>query len=104
MCRGGFQILEEGELSRYLGEGESVPEALARLSEKKFIELRYAEEGTYCVRTMPEGRSYAERIRREERERRGMRRALFTSAFWGGASGGAAVAFLAFLIGRIFGV
>ena len=100
---GGFVILEEGELGRALKEGSDVEKELAFLEEKKYIELRYAEDGTYCVRTMPAGRCYAERSQSERREKARGRREALLSSFFGGLAGGALGALFAFLLGVIFG-
>ncbi len=98
---GGFIILEERELLRAFPGGEGdVGKTLAYLADKKLIELRYAEDGTYCVRTMPAGRSYAERTEREKREREKSRRDLLLWSFCGSFLGGALVA----LIGTLLGV
>lgn len=97
---GGFVILEESELKRALKEGEDVSRGVAYLEEKKLIELRYAEDGTYCVRTMPAGRSYAERTAYERRERVRTRRETLFFAFLGSFAGG----LLAALCGLFAGV
>lgn len=97
-CRGGgFKIIEEDELARVVAK-EDVPKTLAYLEQKRLIELRYADEGTYCVRTMPEGRSYLERCKRETAERRRGRRELFLYSFFGAAAGGFAAALVAGLV------
>ncbi len=94
-CRGGgFKIIEEDDLARVVPQ-EEVQKTLAYLEQKRLIELRYAEEGTYCVRTMPEGRSYLERVKRETAERDRSRRAIFWGAFFGAAAGGFAAALIA---------
>lgn len=88
-CRGGeFVILEEAELSRALPYGEDVGKILSYLEEKRLIEVRYAEGGTYCVRTMPAGRSYTEYSAREQSERTKSKRGLFLWAFSGSLAGG----------------
>lgn len=97
---GGFKIIEERELLRLLpAETENVGRILSFLEEKRFIELRYAEEGTYCVRTMPAGRSYAERTAYEKTERGRSRRETLLCAALGAMLGGAAVSLIALLVG-----
>lgn len=102
---GGFKIVEEQELARSVPmEAGDVGRLLSYLAEKDFIEIRYAEAGTYCVRTMPAGRSYAERSAYEKAERaRGRRDTLLYSAF-GAFIGGVLVSLLALLIGLFFRV
>ncbi len=94
---GGFVILEEEELRRAMPRGADVAKSLSCLEERRFIELRYAEDGTYCVRTMPAGRSYAERSEAENSERRRARRETFRYAFWGSFAGGSLGAVLLLL-------
>ncbi len=103
-CEGdGFKIIEEEELGRVLPEGNSgVARTLAYLEEKRLIELRYAEEGTYCVRTMPAGRSYSERMARERAERRKLRTQTLLFAALGAFLGGFVAAALALLAGWFF--
>ncbi len=97
-CRGGgFKIIEEDDLARIVPK-EDVGKTLSLLEEKRLIELRYADEGTYCVRTMPEGRSYLERVRRENAERERGRRDTVLGAFFGALAGGFAAALLVGLV------
>lgn len=98
---GGFKILEEEDLARLLPAGTDTEATLLRLAEEHLIELRYAEGGTYCVRTMPEGRDYAERRLREQTERRILSRAALSSAFWGAFAGGLLAALLTGLVGLL---
>ena len=101
---GGFKIVEEQELARAFPDGGDVARTLAYLEEKRLIELRYADEGTYCVRTMPAGRSYAERSLREKEEQEKSRREGFFVSFFGAFLGGAAAALLILLVELIFRV
>lgn len=101
-CRGGgFKIVEEDDLARRIPR-EEVKRTLAYLEERRLIELRYAEEGTYCVRTMPAGRSYLERAKQEKTERLKDRREVFFAALAGAFSGGAAAALIALLAALAF--
>lgn len=96
-CRGGgFKIVEEEDFVRAVPK-EAIPRTLSLLEENHFIELRYAEEGTYCVRTMPEGIRYLELSKREQAERERTRRDVFLGAFFGSAAGSAAVILLELL-------
>ncbi len=92
---GGFKIIEQEELARALPGGEDdVGKTLSFLAENNFIELRYAEEGTYCVRPMPAGRTFLERSQREKREREQSRRDVLFHAAIGAFLGGFAAALL----------
>ena len=69
------------------------------LQDNRYVDVRYAEEGVYCVRPLSEGKIYFERVR-EEREAKRLRRldtALFSAlgAFLGGFLGALAVFFIA---------
>ena len=96
---GGFKILEEKELARVLpAGGEDVAKTLSFLAENHYIELRYAEEGTYCVRPMPAGRLFSEYEEREKREREKRRADVFRFAAIGAFLGGFAAALLHILV------
>ena len=102
---GGFKIIEQEELSRMIPEGtEDVEKTLAYLEEKRLIELRYAEAGTYCVRPMPAGRTFAERAEREKREKEKSRSDVLRYAALGAFFGGFAATVLFGLLLLIFRV
>lgn len=96
---GGFRIVEEDELISYFtgkngAGGEDVRAMLEYLRTGGFVDLQYAEEGVYCVRTLPEARRYEEDVRESRRaETRSRRTGLLFSAVGGflGALLGAAV-------------
>lgn len=91
--KGSFKIVEESELLECFPktmqvDGESLKAMLAYLQEHGYLEIGYAEEGEYCVRPMPEGRLYFERIKSEKRERIIRRIEAFLLALFGGLAGG----------------
>ncbi len=100
---GGYKIAEEGELLAAFPEGERPDGAelrrlLGYLCEHAFIDMRYAEEGMYCVCPLPDGRLYFEQERSEQaRARRSRREGLLFSAL-GGLAGGLFGGFLAALL------
>ncbi len=104
LCEGGgFKIIESAELCRMLPVEETeLSRRMAYLAEKRLIELRYAEEGMYCVRTLPAGRVYAEAAAREARESLKNRRTLFfgaaLGAFLGGSLAGIVVSLITLLV------
>ena len=83
-----FCMVEEKELLFAGEDGESVKGMLGFLEDRGYLQLRYAEEGEYCVRILPEGRLYFERAAAENQEekRRSVRQAL--CAFFGALGGG----------------
>lgn len=103
---GGFKIAEEGELLSCLSAGatkEDVKNALRTLEERRYIEIKYAEEGVYCLCPLPEGRLYFQTLKEQRRE--GVRRradVLFLSMFGGffGALLGALLVWLIFFLAR----
>ncbi len=103
---GGFKIADEGELLSCLSAGatkEDVKSALSRLEERRYIEIRYAEEGVYCLRPLPEGKLYFQTLKEQRRE--GVRRradVLLLSMFGGffGALLGALLVWLIFFLAR----
>lgn len=97
---GGFKIAEEGELLSCFSEEisqEQLKQMLSYLAERRYIDVKYAEEGVYCLCPLPEGRLYFETLKEKRRE--GARRradAVLTSALGGflGALVGSLVAFV----------
>lgn len=100
---GGFKIIDEEELARTLpAGGEDVGKTISFLAENRYIELRYAEAGTYCVRPMPAGRTFLERAEREKRERERSRKDVLLYSALGAFLGGFAAAVLMGLLMLIF--
>ena len=105
LCEGtSWRILDESELSERLphGRAEDIAAVLGRLEARRFIEMRYAEGGTYCIRSLPAGRAYAVRAREEALIAAARERRLFFTAFSGGAAGGVLGALLAFLFSLLW--
>ena len=101
--KGSFKIVEESELLACFPEamqidGDGLRAMLDYLEEHKYIEIGYAQEGEYCVRPMPEGRLYFERVKSEKRERLVRRIEAFVLALCGGFAGGFLGAFIALLL------
>ena len=89
LCTGAsFCMVEESELLFENEDSESIKGMLDFLEDKGYLQLRYAQNGEYCVRILPEGRLYFERAaaQRYEEERRSRREALY--AFFGALIGG----------------
>ena len=95
-------MVEEGELLFGGEDGESIKGMLGFLEDRGYLQLRYAQDGEYCVRILPEGRLYFERAAAERREevRRSRREALvaFLGALAGGILSGGIVALVMALI------
>lgn len=88
ICSDGYQIIEEAELLHASAAlHEPLAALMSRLHAQGYIDVRYAEDGVYCLRLLAPGRHYAEdRARAFVRARRNARRrlaALFAAAFSG---------------------
>ena len=99
LCTGAaFCIVEEEELLFGGEDSESIKGMLGFLEDRNYLQLRYAQNGEYCVRILPEGRLYSERAAAEKREavRRSRRESLsaFLGALGGGILSGAIVALI----------
>lgn len=83
---GGYHIFEEADLAPYFS-AEEVGETLSYLADCRCIELRYAEEGTYCLRMLPAGRVHAAYARERARESAVRIRNTAIAAFLGALAG-----------------
>ncbi|MDE5548423.1 MAG: hypothetical protein K2J30_05465 [Clostridia bacterium] len=107
MCeKGSFKLVEESELLKSLPptcgvDGATLRAMLNYLEDGKYIEVGYAEEGEYCLRPLPEGRLYTERMRRERGEAMRRRRDSLLLALAGGFSGGFFGSLAAWLIAAL---
>lgn len=98
---GTYKVLEESEImanipSRLKTDSAGVANAMWYLSERGYIDIRYSEKGTYCVCSLPKGRTYdetagAERYRGKRTFRNQMLLTFFgalAGAFVGGCLAG----------------
>lgn len=83
---GSYKIVEKSELLSCfpvkLGTDEKGLENMLRyLKEHHYIDVKYAQDGVYCLSPLPEGRMYEEQVRqgREEGLRRRVSILLFTA-------------------------
>ncbi len=104
---GGSKIVEEGELLSCFPETakigrEELSRILGYLEERRYIDVKYADEGVYCLCPLPEGRLYSEQARQRRLETRSRRREIFLFSLSGaffGALMGAFIVLLPFLMG-----
>ena len=98
---GGFRVVEEGELCTGLSP-EQFSRSMSLLEAQGLLELRYAEDGAYCLRLLPASRGYIERERSEALRARKNRRDFFLfsmlGAFAGGALSGGIVLMISLLV------
>ena len=83
-----FCIIAEEELLFEGEDSESVKGMLDFLEERGYLQLRYAQEGEYCVRMLPDGRLYFERAAAQKREEKNRARLQALCAFLGALGGG----------------
>ena len=100
---GSYQIVEERELLGLFPRSKGVDvqdirAMLEYLKDERFVEVRYAEEGVYCVRPLPEGRRYFEEVRRERRESRERKRNALLLSLVGALVGGFSGSLLAWAV------
>lgn len=74
-CDGDYAIVEKGEFISAFPRGcvpsdEELIRIFGYLKARELIDLRYAEEGVYCVCPLPEGRRYFEQLQNEKTENR----------------------------------
>ncbi len=93
---GGYHILEAADLAPF--SAEEAGQALICLSDARCVEIRYAENGTYCLRVLPAGRAYVAYARERAREARISRRRNALFAFFGALAGGFFGSLLAVLL------
>ena len=99
---GGYHIVEAAELSPAFS-AEEAAEGIACLADSRRIDVRYAEEGTYCLRILPSGRAYVLHARDRERAERMRLRQSARIAFAGAFAGGFLAALLAAVIVLVMG-
>lgn len=95
-CGGSYKILEENELVNVFSanegvDGGSLRDMIFRLEGHRFIDVRYADDGEYCVCALPEGVRFLEEASGERRaavKKRGSEILLvLLSSFFGGFLG-----------------
>ena len=62
---GAYKVLEAEDFLAALPEGEQsdadgIGSALHYLAERGYVDMKYSDRGTFCVRSLPKGRSYTE--------------------------------------------
>ena len=85
----GYKIAEEEELLTCLplGDKGELARLLRYLEEQRMIDVKYAEEGVYCICPLPEGRLYFQRAREQKYEGVRRKREMFLFSFCGALSG-----------------
>ena len=70
-AEGSYKIVEKDELlacfpERLHVDEDGLKQMISYLEEHRYIDIRYAEDGVYCLCPLPEGRLYFEDLREEK--------------------------------------
>lgn len=65
---GGYKIFDEEDLlscfpEKYKTDADALAQTVRYLREHKYIDVKYAEGGMYCLCPLPEGRMYFENVK-----------------------------------------
>ena len=95
-CGGNYKIVEENELLSTFRESDRVDGSLLRemicnLEGHAFVDVRYAEDGEYCLCALPAGLRFLQEVsgkKHDERRNRGVETLIvFCAALLGGFLG-----------------
>lgn len=97
---GSYKVLETKDFVDALPEklrtdGTGISNALSYLAERGFIDIRYAERDTYCVCSLPKGRTVEESVSAERGRGKRETRGKILLSFLFGFAGAFLGAFLA---------
>ena len=102
---GSYKVLETSDFLSALPDRLKTDEAgldnsLRFLSERGYIDVKYSDNGTYCLCSLPKGRMYAENTAAEaaEKKAKGKFFLLFAAAFVGALIGSFAACILGFVL------
>lgn len=100
---GKYKIFEEEELLKIFDEHEgvnanAVKEMVLRLEAHRFLDVRYAEEGEYCLCSLNAGVRYLEELSEEKRAEARRRVTGVSLVFFASLLGGFAGSLIACLI------
>ena len=93
-------VVEEGELlcalpARLKTDATGLANALRYLSERGYVDVKYSDKGTYCICSLPKGRSYEESAGAERRGDKKRSKSRFLLFFFGAMAGAFAGSLLA---------
>ena len=106
-AEGSYKIVETEELLACFSakdkvDTEGLRHMLGYLCDRKYIDVKYAEEGVFCVSPLPEGRMYFENAQQAKtdvfRRRRDTVAMTVIGAFFGGFAG----SMIAWLVSALF--
>lgn len=104
-CGGTYKIFDESELCGALPEGTggtAVSDMLTRLEAQRYLDIRYAEGGEFCLCPLPSGVRFLEELDGERTEKKRRRREegllVFLASLAGGFLGGVLAAVIVWAV------
>ena len=107
LCADGtYKIIEQEELlscfpAKMGMDGESLSKTVSYLQENGYLDVKYAQDGTYCLCPLPEGRMYVERARAAKSDVSRRRRDIVLMTAIGAFIGAFAGSLIAWLISTL---
>lgn len=103
---GSYKIVETEELlscfpPKAKMDAEGLGHCLDYLSDRNYIDVKYADDGVYCLCPLPEGRTYFENARQARSDLLRRRRDTLVTTFFGAFFGGFAGALVAWLVSSL---
>lgn len=102
---GSYKVMETADFLALLPakrktDEQGLANALKFLGERGYIDVKYSDNGTYCLCSLPKGRMYAENTAAEaaEKKAKGKFFLLFAAAFVGALIGSLAACILGFVL------
>ena len=103
---GSYKVIETDEIVRSLPEkvhtdAAGVSNALSYLAERGYVDIRYSDKSTYCLCSLPKGRTYEESVSADRsRGKRSFRNQILLTFFGAllGAFAGGCLAGLLFML------
>jgi len=104
---GKYKILEEDELLTSIPEKigmdkDSLQKTMQYLADNRYLDIKYCEEGVYCVCPLPDGRLYFEREQDLKSDKSRRRRDIVLLTTIGAFVGAFVGSVIAFLITSLF--
>ena len=72
---GSYKVLEKSEIiekmsNKYKPDNESLSQMLSHLSERNYLNVKYADDDVFCLAVLPKGRLFDEKVREMSVERK----------------------------------
>ncbi len=72
---GSYKVLEKNEIiekmsNKFKPDNDSLSQMLSHLSERNYLNIKYADDAVYCLAVLPKGRLFDEKVREISVERK----------------------------------